>query len=95
MIQEIVQIGEIDIRHINPFVLEHLPFHDPVVIPVLDVVIAKKIQRELDQAQIGMNFTNEENLNLFINLLEPTLEIDSFQKVLFSFYTSIKTMFKI
>ena len=96
MIQEILQIQELDILLIDPFVLDHLHSHvDRVKLLVLDivVVIENSIRFELYHVQDTLSFiTNEETLDLLTNLLSEsftivffvdlTLEIDSSLEVI-------------
>ena len=92
MIQQIVQIQEIDILHVDPLDIDHLRFHlVDVKILVLDIIIVidKSILIDSLFFQAILNFTtNEQTPDVLISLFsekitivlfrDPTLEINIF-----------------
>ena len=64
MIQENVQIQVIDIQNKDPLVLDHLQFHNHVIIFVLYIVIIIKYSTliELLHVQGTLNFINSDEL---------------------------------
>ena len=110
MIQEIVQIQEIDILHVDLLILNHLQLHvDHLKILVLDfsILIKVSVPIELHHVQGTLTFiTNEETLDLLtvsvtgiivigLFLDQTVKEIDSILEITFFLSAPIKTTFQI
>ena len=73
MIEEIVQMHQIDIKHINSLVLDHLQFHDHVInhVPGIVTAIEKSTTTEPFRVRDTMVFENSEHImDLFFFFIE-------------------------
>ena len=84
MINEVAEIQEIDILHIDPLIPDHLQFHrDHLKTLVFDIAIVTEISIpiELRHVQDTLTFkTNEGALDLFTILLSEKVSIVFFSR---------------